>query len=96
MDHEDNPQAKTNQGGGDMARQPTDLMLIDLPTVLAEHIDLNVTIEEGQSQARPSMNMESRQDQEEAKGSLPASMRQNRRLFHILQTIKPTEHQVDC
>ena len=44
MDHEDNLQTKTNQGGGDMARQPTDLMLIDLPTVLAEHIDLDVTM----------------------------------------------------
>ena len=96
MDHEDNPQAKTNQGGGDMVRQPTDLMLIDLPTVLAEHIDLDVTIEEGQSQARPSMNMESRQEQEVTKESLTITRKQNRRLLQSPQTTEPAARHVIC
>ena len=76
-----------------MAKQHTNLMLIDLPTILAEHIDLDVTIEEDQSQARPSMNEESREDQEVTKESLTITCKQNRRL---LQNQKPAEHQVDC
>ena len=76
-----------------MAKQHTNLMLIDLPTILAEHIDLDVTIEEDQSQARPSMNEESREDQEVTKESLTKTRKQNRRLF---QSPKPAEHQVYC
>ena len=92
MDHEDNPQAKTNQEGGDMAKQPTDLMLIGLPTDLAKPTGLDVTIKESQSQARPSINMESRQEQEESRRNISAILKQNSRLFHNSRTTEPTKY----
>ena len=52
--------------------------------------------EEDQLQNGLNMNMKARQSLEGTKDRHPAAYKQNRRLFHSLQTIKPTEHQVDC
>ena len=58
---------------------------------LKERIDHGLN-EEDQLESGLNINLEAWKEQEETQGSLPASVRQNRWLFHSLQTIKPTEH----
>ena len=62
------------------------------PTELADHC-LN---KEGHLQKGIFMNMEAWQDQEEAKGSLPAKQEQNKRLLQSSQTAELAEHHIVC
>ena len=83
-------QAKTNQGGY-MAEQPTDWMLTDLPADLA---DLDVTIKEGQSQARPNMSIQAWQSQEESMRNLTATLKPDKDMHSGQQTTEqPSDDQ---
>ena len=62
------------------------------PTKLADHC----LKEEDHLPNELIMNMEARQDQEEAKGSLLTKQEQNRRLFQSLQTAEPAEYRIVC
>ncbi|XP_057544449.1 uncharacterized protein LOC130823730 [Amaranthus tricolor] len=86
-------QAKKNQGGY-MADQPIDWMFTNLPADLAEHTDLDATIEEGQSQARPNMSIQAWQSKEESMRNVTATLKQYKDMHSGQQTTEqPSDDQ---